>query len=142
MQNEGVQESEADGGVPVARTARERRRSRRYLCDGSAEVNLLERDTMFRGEIRNLSLEGCFVATRARIHIDQHNGATLRFNLCGRIFKTEAEVINIAPGVGVGFAFQHPTQRVAAEIRVLVEGFAQDPEQAAQRGRFSWQLGA
>lgn len=99
----------------------ERRRSQRHLCNGFAEVHLLDRDTMFRGEIRNLSLHGCFVATRARVHLEKWGPVTLRFNLQDRLYKTEGEMVNIDPGVGIGFVFRHPSEIVARDFRLLVE---------------------
>jgi len=102
------------------RSGTERRRSRRFLCDGFAEVHLLARDTMFRGEICDLSLHGCFVATRARVHVETKNAIALRVALRNQTFSTEGIVANIRPGVGVGVEFQHPSAQIEKDFRALV----------------------
>jgi len=102
------------------KTGRERRQNRRYLCEGLAEVSLLNRDTMFRGELLNLSLGGCFVATRLRLHLEARNPVLIRFNLRNHPYKTLAEVANVRHGVGIGFEFQHPTEGVAEDFKILV----------------------
>lgn len=106
--------------VPPAKSGAERRETQRYRCTGSAEVLLLERDMMFRGEIRNLSLGGCFVATRLHVHVEESNPVVLRFNLRNHQFKTLAQVANIRPGVGIGFIFRHPNENIAEDFKALV----------------------
>ena len=57
----------ADGssaGAPA-----ERRKHARYAVDGDAEVLLADGSQIFRGRVLDISLSGCFVATRARLRM-------------------------------------------------------------------------
>jgi len=109
----------------------DRRRSRRYLCAGFAEIQLIARDMIFRGEICNLSLHGCFVTTRARVQLEKVTPVMIRFNLRNRQFKTEGLVVNLRPGEGFGIQFHHATPETVDEFMKLVE----DYENAAPRRR-------
>ncbi len=82
---------------------------------------------MFRGEIRNLSIHGCFVATRARVHMEKKIPVSIRFSLRNRLYKTEGEVVNIQPEEGIGFEFHHPTARIVDDFAKLVDDFRNAP---------------
>ncbi|MDR3792451.1 MAG: PilZ domain-containing protein [Terracidiphilus sp.] len=99
----------------------ERRKSRRYPCEGFAEVLVLQPETLLRGEVRNVSEHGCFVATRARVHVEPQSEAALRFNLRNRRYRIRAVVANVRPGAGVGFIFRFEDEQTDDEIRCLVE---------------------
>jgi hypothetical protein len=83
----------------------ERRRSRRFPCNGFAEVILFQAGMLFRGEIRDISQTGCFVATKARVHMDSCGKVELRFTLNNNRFHTFARVANVRQGTGVGLEF-------------------------------------
>lgn len=89
---------EATGG-------RERRRSRRFGCEGFAEGFAIETGTVFRGEIRSISKTGCYVKTRARLKLEQLTEVDLLFTLKKRKYRTLARVISVRPGKGVGLEF-------------------------------------
>jgi len=83
----------------------ERRRSRRYLCNGFAEVLVVHPECLFRGEIRDISQNGCFVISRAHVQLERLAEAEVRFKLNNRQFKVRARVMSVRKGDGVGFEF-------------------------------------
>ena len=99
----------------------ERRKSHRFPCEGFAEVLVFHPETLLRGEVRNVSKHGCFVATRARVHMEPQSEAAVRFNLRNRRYRVRAVVANVRPGAGVGFEFRFEDAQTENEIRCLVE---------------------
>jgi len=84
---------------------KERRRSRRFGCEGFAEGFAVETGTVFRGDIQNISQTGCYVKTRARLKLEQLAEVDLLFMLKKRKYRTLARVIEVRPGQGVGLEF-------------------------------------
>jgi hypothetical protein len=109
--------------APAAAAPRsaERRKSRRYPCEGFAEVLVLHPETLLRGEVRNVSKNGCFVETRARLHVELQSEAAVRFNLSNRRYRIRAVVANVRTEAGVGFEFRFEDELTEEEIRSLVE---------------------
>lgn len=99
---------------------KERRRSRRRTCNGSAEVLVYHPECLFRGEILDISETGCYVATRAHVHLECRAEAVIRFRLKGRLFKTPVHLINIRPGTGVGFEFLNVNARTTEQLKNLI----------------------
>jgi hypothetical protein len=114
------QDDEGETGEIVRRNL-ERRRSRRFPCEGFAEAIIPPLDTLLRGKIFNVSLEGCFVSTRAYLHIKTNVKAIIRFSLRSRQYQIAGEVANVRPGMGVGFRFVFEDTRTKDNIRCLVE---------------------
>jgi hypothetical protein len=65
-------------------TARERRRHTRFACDGRAEV-VFRPDLLFRGELKDISLTGCYIATRARLNLKRFAEIDCGFQPTARI---------------------------------------------------------
>jgi hypothetical protein len=84
---------------------KERRRSRRFGCEGFAEGFAIESGAVFRGDIDSISQTGCYVKTRARLNLKKHTGVDLHFMLKNRKYRTLARVISVRPGKGVGLEF-------------------------------------
>ncbi len=84
---------------------KERRRSRRFGCEGFAEGFAVESGTVFRGDIDSISQTGCYVRTRARLNLKTHAEVDLHFMLKNRKYRTLARVISVRPGKGVGLEF-------------------------------------
>jgi hypothetical protein len=100
---------------------KERRRSRRFLCNGSAEVMVVHPECLFRGEIRDISQNGCFVITRAHVHLERLAEAEIRFKLNNRQFRTQARVMNVRQGDGVGFEFSLANPKTEEQLRNLIQ---------------------
>lgn len=83
----------------------ERRRHRRFPCEGYAEVVCCYPTVLFRGRIRDISLTGCFIETAARLRLERLTEVELRFTAIGRHVSSAARVMDIRPGKGAGFEF-------------------------------------
>lgn len=84
---------------------RERRRSRRLACEGFAEGFAFETGAVFRGSIRDISLTGCYVMTKARMRLERLSEVDLCFTLKERKYRILARVMDVRPGNGVGLEF-------------------------------------
>jgi hypothetical protein len=100
---------------------KDRRRYRRFLCEGFAEVLVIYPECLFRGEIRDISEHGCFVMTKARVRFELFAEAEIRFKLRNCQFKTHARVRNVRPGEGVGFEFTFENAQTEEQIIGLIQ---------------------
>ncbi len=110
-----------DATASQCAAGKEHRRSRRRACEGSAEVLVYHPECLFRGEIRDISQTGCFIATRAHVHLECQSEAIIRFRLKGRLFKTQVRLINIRPDNGVGFEFLSVNAQTSEQITNLIQ---------------------
>ncbi len=99
----------------------ERRRCPRYICEGLAEVVVSQPYTLIRGELRDIGLDGCFVATRANVRPELKSNANLRFHLGEHEYSTNAQVANIRPGEGIGLEFQFTGGITRQVARAMIE---------------------
>lgn len=106
----------------------QRRRARRYLCEGTAEAIIIthKAEILLRGVMLDISLNGCFVQTHAPAHLILECEAEIRFKIRGQIYKCAALVRNVQPRVGTGFEFRHLTAPVKARIRALIKELANE----------------
>ncbi len=102
---------------------KERRANKRFKCIGYAEVVVPDSEFLFRGEIRDISLTGCYVATRARLKVDRSTEVEIRFTVSGVQVHSFARVIQIRPGHGVGFEFASCDERTEKAFLGLVRKF-------------------
>jgi len=109
----------------VIETSRsERRRCRRYPCSGAAEAVVLFSESLFRGEIRDISLSGCFIQTKAHLHVDRFSQIDLRFEMNDCQYHTKARVMDIRPGCGVGMEFYYQGPQDEVSFKRLVRSVA------------------
>jgi hypothetical protein len=99
----------------------ERRRSRRFPCKGDAEGLFHQPDILFRGEVRDMSLTGCLVLTRAQLRVQVLAHVELRFLVNNNHYRTLARVIDIRKGQGVGMEFMHPDAQTKASFLGLIQ---------------------
>jgi|SRR5579871_6661908 len=102
-------------------TGSERRRHERFACDGFAEGVAFRPELLFRGEIKDVSRTGCFVATRAHLALKRFAEIELRFSASGRQLSTRARVMDVRPGKGVGVEFVSGDARMHERFRELIE---------------------
>ena len=100
---------------------RERRRHRRFPCDGFAEVVAFRSKALFRGRLKDISPTGCFVETRAHLNLPRLAEVEVRFAACGRKFKVLARVMDVRPGMGAGFSFLSEDPRLDHTFRSMFE---------------------
>ena len=93
----------------------------RFECDGLAEVVVFDSEFLFRGEVRDISLNGCYIETRARLNLKRFAEVELRFTVDGAQLCSIAKVIEIRPGKGVGIGFQSGDTRMDKSLRRLIE---------------------
>jgi hypothetical protein len=102
-------------------TDRERRRHERFTCDGYAEVVVFRPELLFRGEVKDISLTGCYIATRARLKLQRYAEIELRFSANGQQLTSLARVMDIRSGQGVGVEFLPGDPRMSKRFRDLIE---------------------
>ena len=100
-------------------TAKERRRRIRYSCKGFAEGALLHRKLLFRGEIQNFSWTGCFVVTKAQLHLKRFDKVDIRFAIDRIPYQVIARVMRALPGEGLGLEFLFADVRSEELFRTL-----------------------
>lgn len=108
------QETVAKDGGDV----RERRRHQRYAVDGDAEVLVADGTLLFRGRTVDISLSGCFIATRARLALEPGTPVQMVFRACHTTLRMNATVRAVRPGSGAGFLFG----TMSAYMRAGLEG--------------------
>ena len=97
-----VDANTATDGMPQGA---ERRRYKRFPCEGHAEVVCCHPAFLFRGRIRDISLTGCFIETAARLRVERMTEVELRFTTNGHHLRSMARIMVIRPGKGAGFEF-------------------------------------
>lgn len=102
-------------------TGKERRRHERFACDGLAEVVVFDSEVLFRGEIRDISLTGCYIATRAQLNLKRFAEVELRFSANGQRLSSLARVMDVRPGKGVGIEFVSGDPRMDQRFHQLLE---------------------
>lgn len=110
--------------VVIETTHAERRRFRRYPCQGAAEAVVLFSESLFRGEIRDISMSGCFIKTKAHLHVDRFSQIDLRFEMNDCQYHTKARVMDIRPGCGVGMEFYYQGPQDEVSFKRLVRSVA------------------
>lgn len=109
-------ERAADKGAPGT----ERRRSKRYACEGFAEALVFHPETLVRGEIRDISESGCYLMTRAHLKMERAAEVELRFTLHGNHYRMNARVTDVRPGRGMGLEFAAGDAKVEAALKGLI----------------------
>jgi hypothetical protein len=122
---------EKASAAPVWQGA-ERRRHARFDCQGAAEVVVNDAEFLFRGEIRNLSLSGCYVRSRARLRLSREQEVELYFNLGNEQVKCRARVMSLHAGKGAGFEFLSLSDRAQRSIRSLIRKLEEEVSVAPQ----------
>lgn len=111
----------------------QRRRSPRYLCEGTAEAIIVtpEAEILLRGNVCNISLHGCFVQTHTPARLVLESAAEVRFKVNGRTYRCAALVRNIQPGVGAAFEFHRLTAAMKGRIAALIRELAEEASNSA-----------
>jgi hypothetical protein len=108
-----------NSGAPAA--GRERRRHQRFACDGLAEVVAFNPEVLFRGEVKDVSLTGCYIATRAHLRLKRFAEIELRFSADGHQVSSLARVMEVRPGKGVGVEFLAGDPRLDEQFHRLID---------------------
>jgi len=106
---------------PEKNRNKDRRKQERFACDGFAEVVVDDAAFLFRGNIRNLSLGGCYIQSHARLQLNRGAEADLHFNVGGDFFHARAQIMLVRTGAGVGFEFLIDDPELQRRIAGLIE---------------------
>lgn len=101
----------------------ERRLKRRFACDGFAEVYVYETGFLFRGTIRDISLTGCYIATKFAMKLESLSEVDVLLILKNHEYRIQARVRNFRPGKGVGLEFLYRDPQVEARFQNLLQAF-------------------
>jgi hypothetical protein len=101
----------------------ERRLSRRFACDGFAEVFAFETGFLFRGTIRDISQTGCYVMTKFALKLESLSEVDVLLILKNYEYRIRARVRNFRPGKGVGLEFLYDDPQIEARFQTLLQKF-------------------
>jgi hypothetical protein len=99
----------------------DRRKHKRYPCEGFAEVVGFRPHVLFRGRVRDISQSGCFVETRAHLNLPRLAEVEVRFTVCGLRQSALARVMDVRPGKGAGFEFLSTDPRLDHGFQKMIE---------------------
>ncbi len=116
-----------DRQKPEQTKGEERRKQERFDCDGFAEVVVDDAAFLFRGNIQNLSLGGCYIQSHARLRLDRGAEADLHFNLSGDVFHARARIMIVRTGAGAGFEFLSDDPELQGRIAGLIQKLSNAP---------------
>jgi hypothetical protein len=111
-----IDASESSGGA-------ERRLSRRFECEGFAEVFAFETGFLFRGTIRDISQTGCYVMTKFALKLEIQSEVEVLLILKKYEYRIRARVRNFRPGKGAGLEFLYDDPQVEARFQTLIQKF-------------------
>lgn len=103
----------------------DRRRNRRFPCEGFAEVVCCHPTLLFRGRIRDISLTGCFIETAAQLRLERLTQVEMRFTASGRRISSQARIMDVRPGKGAGFEFLPGERGMQEPFLTLLETLQQ-----------------
>jgi PilZ domain len=119
IERRGVQAAEPEGFV-------ERRKHKRYVVDGVAEVLVADGTMLFRGRVLDVSVAGCYVETQARLRLLPGTPVEMVFRVNGMVFRPMATSRMVRPGKGVGFLFTEPGEKVQRELEALIAELSEE----------------
>lgn len=96
-----------------------RRRHRRYSCQGQAEVFLPHGGLLLRGRILDLSLSGCFIET-STISLERGTHIEVCFVAHRMQFRVAGTIAVLHPRRGAGIAFRNLSLRSSRQISDLI----------------------
>lgn len=109
-----------DAAPPLG--AKERRRSKRFQCSGTAQVQADGSDVQLTGNLTDISLHGCYVEMPTTFPVDTQ--LTLNIDAQGVRFRTRASVRVTYPFLGMGICFSETEpgqqQQLTQLLRTIV----------------------
>jgi hypothetical protein len=102
---------------------RERRRAIRYKCEGSAEFRVEGSDVRTWGNLKDVSLHGCYVEMSATFPVGSIVNMVL--DVGGIRVKVKGEVRVTYPFLGMGIAFMEMSQEEHRQLQNLANSLSQ-----------------
>jgi hypothetical protein len=103
----------AQGGVV------ERRKHTRYAVDAWAEVMVKDGRMLFRGQVLDISVGGCYIETEARLRLAPGTPVEMVFRLNDEVFRCDATSRMIRTK-GAGFLFSDLDASVRMDLEKLI----------------------
>jgi PilZ domain len=127
----------ANSGAAPPLGVKERRRSKRFQCSGTVEVQADGSDVRLTGNLTDISLHGCYIEMQATFPVETL--LTLNIEAHGVRLRTRARVRVTYPFLGMGICFsetepgqqQQLTQLLRAVVAERTIAVAQVSEQPA-----------
>ncbi len=113
--------------IEIARMSEgaERRKMQRFDCRGPAEMMSIETHQLYRGEIKDLSLTGCYILTATeKLDMDRRADVELCLTVNGDPLNTPARVLIVRPNAGAVFEFLPVDPEMRAALLVLIQKLA------------------
>lgn len=111
-----------DNAIAQLAAGRERRKQHRFSCAGPAEVLALDSRSFYRGEVKDLSLTGCYIVTgTAELELDPHADVHLCLSINGDPLEASARVIMVRPDSGAAFQFLPVDPEMRAALLTLIQ---------------------
>ena len=110
----GVSGEDVNGSLP----GREKRHSKRYKCEGSAELRPDNSDVRTWASFQDVSMHGCYVETQATYPVGTILGMKLEAG--GVRVEARGEVRVNYPYLGMGIAFQEMSEENRAQLKTLL----------------------
>ncbi|MHB1022349.1 MAG: PilZ domain-containing protein [Acidobacteriaceae bacterium] len=99
----------------------DRRRHRRYPCNGLANVLVVNGAVIIKGQLLDLSLSGCYIRTKAPLALEQGTYVEMVLAVNGLNFRVPATVTSIRENSGAGIGFLRLNPRMQREMDELMK---------------------
>jgi c-di-GMP-binding flagellar brake protein YcgR len=116
--------------VSAAPPSPERRKTRRFSCEGTGEVIVLGGALRFTGEVRDLSLTGCCLHTKVMFRLERGTQVEVTLVVNRVHFRVAAGIRSSRTTQCVGLEFMHVSTRCARLIQELIVEMAAKAERA------------
>lgn len=107
-------------GGEQSQVERDRRASRRFPCEGTAQVIVLGGALVFEGKIRDLSATGCCLKTKVQFTLERGTHVEIVMVVNGTQFRVAGGVRANHKIRGVGLEFMNLSARSQTHIRHLI----------------------
>ena len=121
MEVEKGTEADAEASNGAEKVGKERRRSPRFDCSGEAQMRIPPHVTTSKGDILDLSLQGCRIAFYAPQKIERNQRVELLFNVNNLPFHVVAVVRSKRNLKQFGFEFPQMIERIRVQLHALIE---------------------
>ncbi len=113
----------------------ERRKQQRFACGGPAEVVDLDSGCHYQGEMKDVSLTGCYIKTGNMVDLHMQDNVALCLCVDGDCLNTPARVIAVRQEPGAAFEFLPIDPEMRSALLTLLQRLtdelpARDPENA------------
>ncbi len=121
----GLDTTQPDGAEPSveslkAQTERDRRIQQRYPVEGWAEVMMIDGTMLVRGQITDISANGCFIESHGVFDLPLNCTVELTFRINGVEFRPEGVTRVVKSGRGAGFAFLKMNSKLVLQLEALI----------------------